>query len=493
MPKVHFSDYFNVSPAVLTRYGAFNVSLVSDLPLFVDPFLLFNSKKQKYQELHEAIIAYVRFLRDRSATGELDGGLLKAWFMFSEVRQTWLGYSTLGNRGSGLGSDFASALNRNLNTIFTNFGQEHVARASHLEKLCLVRRGVGRDNISDFTTNLIKEFLLEYTQTFARAHLATEQRREFSVGRVRFNYETETWASGVFELPVLDDDYVLLTPRDILTKDETWINRGDFIDNFEMIARAISNDQLRAEVNNYFLQQLSKEPKRKERREAAARALEKFPDIIEHYIRYKEDHGDEAVAVSREKVTDSETLYVSQVRALINRLGLTAFYQQGTTYSDTHARVQFLKTVIEDQDGYRTFYVNGQPVRAEKDLQLLFRLTWFGTRHDVNQQVNNGRGPADTSISFGSADKTLVEFKLASNSKLLQNLKHQAEIYARAGSANRSIKVILFFTAGERARVEAILKELKLESNPDIVLIDARSDNKVSASKATDATEAERL
>ena len=38
---VHFSDVFNVSPESLEQYGAFNVSLVSDMPLFIDPFLLF--------------------------------------------------------------------------------------------------------------------------------------------------------------------------------------------------------------------------------------------------------------------------------------------------------------------------------------------------------------------------------------------------------------------------------------------------------------------
>jgi uncharacterized heparinase superfamily protein len=37
---------------------------VSDLPLFIDPFLLFNSDKPEYQELHDGIIAYLRFLRN---------------------------------------------------------------------------------------------------------------------------------------------------------------------------------------------------------------------------------------------------------------------------------------------------------------------------------------------------------------------------------------------------------------------------------------------
>ena len=43
--KVYFSDFFNVNPDVIEKYGAFNISLINDFPLFIDPFLLFNSNK----------------------------------------------------------------------------------------------------------------------------------------------------------------------------------------------------------------------------------------------------------------------------------------------------------------------------------------------------------------------------------------------------------------------------------------------------------------
>src|ERR1044072_7630598 len=79
---IYFSDVFNVDPNVIEEFGAFDVSLVNDLPLFIDPFLLFNSGKPEYQALHESIIDYVRFLRDKSVAGLVTPGLLKAWFTF---------------------------------------------------------------------------------------------------------------------------------------------------------------------------------------------------------------------------------------------------------------------------------------------------------------------------------------------------------------------------------------------------------------------------
>ena len=168
--KLYFSDYFDVPQKAIKKYGAFNISLVADLPLFIDPFLLFNSKKEEYQKLHTEIIRYLQFLKSKSSSS-LERGLLNAWYRFPEVKQNWFGFTDISNDGHGLGPKFASALNENLDNIFRDFGKESVTVSSHLEKLCLIREGVGKDNISDFTTNLVKAFLLDYTETFARKYL----------------------------------------------------------------------------------------------------------------------------------------------------------------------------------------------------------------------------------------------------------------------------------------------------------------------------------
>src|ERR1017187_8729383 len=73
-----------------------NISLVNDLPLFIDPFLLFNSRKPEYRALHDEIISYLRFLRDRAVEGTIDDALLEAGFTFREVKQNWLGFLVSG-------------------------------------------------------------------------------------------------------------------------------------------------------------------------------------------------------------------------------------------------------------------------------------------------------------------------------------------------------------------------------------------------------------
>ena len=483
---LYFSDIFDVSPKTLDKYGAFNISVVTDLPLFIDPFLLFNSKKKEYRQLHDDIIRYLSFLKDQSTTGTVDPALLKAWYHFSEVKENYLGFCISGNTGRGLGSVFAQALNNNLSTLFSDFGSEKVTKGSHLEKLCLIKEGVGRDMISDFTTNLIKEYLLKFTQAFAKKHIDKKLRREIAVSRISFNYETESWQPGIFDLPIFNESYVLLTPKDILTKDETWINKDDFFRQFDRIPLAIENTQLRAQINNYFRSILPKRPTMQEHREAIARVALKFPALIDYFIKYKEDHGDEAVKKSSLDVNDSNAVYINQFGGLINLLSQeTAFYAiPGDTSGEALKRIEFLKNVIENKGGHRIFYYKGKPIAKEEDIHILFRLTWFATPSDVSREVNDGRGPVDFKISRGSKDKTLVEFKLASNSQLSRNLQRQLEIYKKASDAEKGYKVIFYFSRPELDKVSRILKDLKMINDPNIILIDARKDNKPSGSKA---------
>lgn len=482
--NIYFSDFFDVSPDIIEKYGAFNISLINDLPLFIDPFLLFNSSKSHFKILHNEIIQYVRFLKERATSVSINGGILKHWYHFPEVKQNWLGYSKVGNRGSGLGQKFAFALHGNLNSIFQNFGDEEITKSSHLEKLCLIKDGVGRDNISDFTTNLITGFLCEYTQKFAFKFMSSNRIQKTIVQHVRFNYHTRYWESKEFHLPFIDGDFVLLTPKEILTKDDTWINRNDLIGDFKNIALSIPNHELRGLIDDYFTRILPLTPKKEDISLAVSRTILKYPELIDYYIKYKEDHGDEAGEISSMKVIETENMFIHKVRELVTYLSVYTDYHKTSwnTLDEAYKRVLFLKQVIENNDGYKLFYIDGQPVKREADLQLIFRLTWYGTPSDVNSEVNNGRGPVDYKISRGSSDSTLVEFKLANNSKLKQNLANQVRIYENANQTKNSIKVILCFSQNEFEKVLKIMKELNLSEGKSLVLIDADKTNKQSAS-----------
>ncbi|QRO34159.1 hypothetical protein [Chromobacterium violaceum] len=479
--KIYFSDFFDVSPESLKQHGAFNISLLYDLPLFIDPFLLFNSEKTEYQDLHKQIIEYVKFLKMKSAT-KLSNGEIKSWYLFPEIKQNWLGYSKTGNDGRGLGKSFAIALNHNLTTIFKNFGEE-TDTSPHLEKLTLVKDGVGKDQISDFTCNLILGFLAKYTEEYAQKYIPKEKLSLFMIPKSRFNWETQTWASRQYNLPKFGKQYVLLSPVDLLTKDEAWINHREFVEDFSEVVNGVENDQLRSEINNYLYNTLPEKPKKPDWSKAIESAVRKYPYLIDTFIAMKERNREGATRVSAEKIEETNQIFIEHIKQFIELISDTEFYDTPTnSFEEGLKRVNYLKHVIENQDGYRLFYNKNRPIKKESDLQIMFKLTWFASAYDNNAEVNNGRGPADFIVSYGSKDKTVIEFKLASNTKLETNLKNQAEIYSDAARATHPpIKAILYFTEAEHDKVWKLLTKHKLEKKKEIVLIDAIE--KVSASK----------
>ncbi len=483
-PQLLFNEYFEIDQNVLDRHGALNICLEADLPLFVDPFLLFSSTNPEYRELHDKIVGHLVFLRTLAVDNPAIGLTL---FQFPEVRQNWLGLCKWGNNGKGLGPNFARNVIAAFNGFYRNFGTETVSDTSHIEKLTLVGSGIGRDFISDFTTNLMFEFLLGYTEKVAKQHLSDQQRKIFTV-RCSFDRDLMVWQPKSFELPYFykrdrDEDFILLTPVDILTKDEAFICHSDFTSQFRTIANSLSNAALRDAVNVYFRKRLPANPKRDDIERAIDATVQKYPEILDYYIKKKESEKDKASALSIEKVQKlREELLATLTGFCRHVFANSKFYEtKPTSYNEALKRAHFLKQVIEDNDGYRIFYKNGKPIASEDTVQRIFRLTWFASPHDVNSEVNNGRGPADYKVSFGNRDSTIVEFKLGSSTSLKKNLMNQAEIYKKASKSIADIKVILCYTKAEIAKVIRVLKDLKQENAENVVIIDATT--KLSASR----------
>ena len=98
--RIYFSDFFGVKPEVIEEYGAFNISLINDLPLFIDPFLLFNSEKEEYLALHKEIIRHVQFLGEMAKRG-LSAALIDAWFRFPRSSKIGSGTALLVTEAMG--------------------------------------------------------------------------------------------------------------------------------------------------------------------------------------------------------------------------------------------------------------------------------------------------------------------------------------------------------------------------------------------------------
>lgn len=483
--KLLFSDYFEIGSSLVDKYGALNICLSSDLPLFIDPFLLFASHRKEYKLLHDKVVNHLLILKDYAINNNGKDINLNL-FRFPEIKQNWLGLSEYGNEGKGLGKKFAIGAIKSFTGFYKNFGNEKITSESHIEKLTLLNQGVGKDFISDFTTNLILEYLLEFTQEFGKNYLKENQLKEFSI-RCVFDVRTKIWLPKTFKLPYFyrekNGDFILLTPLDILTVDDATINNSDFYSNFHHVTRTLENSSLRTSINEYFRSHLPQKPKKKDKEYAFVKTIEKFPDLIDYYIKLKEGKKSEAKSVSIAKINELKENLVDVLTPLCELLNEhSEFYDlKSNSYQESLKRAIYLKDVIENNDGYRIFYDGTKPIAKEDTIQRIFKLTWYATPYDVNAEVNNGRGPADYKVSFGSGDSTIVEFKLAKSSSLKRNLENQTDIYKAASKAANDISVILCYDNQDILKVNKILKELKKEKHENIIIIDARK--KTSASK----------
>ena len=463
-----FSEYYGIDSSVVEHYGAVDISFVCDIPLFIDPMLIFNSEKEEYKKLHEEIIKYFHFLYQKACDG-LSNKELKAWFEFNEVPNNWLGYSMSGNKGAALGKQYAKFLYKNIR-FATN--TNNITKSNHIEKIMLLYEGSGKDKISDLTVNLIKGFLCSYTEEFARKYLDKKYIKKFHVEKAYFNYETESFVSKEYELPYITSEkgkkeYVLLTPKDILREDEPAINRKDF------------QKRNKRSVNERSVKKIEKD--------AFKELAKEYPELYDYYIKYVENNPEQVSKLAHEECTEELEKFYSNSKILIAKVIDEGYVIQEDIEAREEAknRLKFFKHIIEECDGYLALYYNGKQIAKEKDIQRLFRFVWYGTSYKVDAEPNNGRGQADFIVSKGMNNQNIIEFKLASNSSL-GHVFTQIKIYEAANCTDGSLVVIFYFTEEEKRFAEKVIEDSGYKSAIDesIFLIDCRKDNKKSASIA---------
>ena len=497
-----FSKYFNVKKEDIIEYGAIDISLVCDLPLFIDPMLLFNSKKRVYIKLHKDIIDYFKFLLLKTKQGVTES-VLKSYFLFPEVKNNWLGFSIEGNSGRGFGGKFARFLADNLDFALK---ENKITKGLHIEKVLLLSDNSGKDKISDLMTNLILGYLASYTEKFARRYIDKKFLAKFSL-ECEFNYQTESKNVKTFLLPYIinkkgEKEYVLLTPRDILRSGEPTINKRNFLKSYTDILTIIGNDVLRTRINQYISVKLaefldnckvcSRTPSEAEienqRKIYFYQAAEEMPEIYDYYIKMEESKNVEDRLLISQEVDKELQKYYENSEILIKKY--RELYPNKTSAPTSREelieRLKYFKHCIEDCDCYKILYdKDGNRIASEDDLNRLFRLVLFGIMYDVNFEGNNGRGEFDVKFSLGALDKTIAEFKLASNPHL-QNIVKQVEAYEKASMVTwPSVYVIFFFSQQEYNKVIEIIakSEFSQKLRENVILIDCRADDKESGSK----------
>ncbi len=154
--RPRLTDFYSISSAQAELDFAIPF-LDEDLPLYVDPFLLWKSPSQQDQALHTAVtnsFNHLNFLLANSRETEARQALILA----SECAEVGLGHSKK-RRGTRISADKADE-------ILSLFRQiEHYSRHgfTHFEEIQLYVRDISHDRVSDITCSFLKSFLIDYT------------------------------------------------------------------------------------------------------------------------------------------------------------------------------------------------------------------------------------------------------------------------------------------------------------------------------------------
>lgn len=193
-----------------------------DLPVGIDPFLLFKSRDPSLASLNKLILDAFNAGLDFTRRDKLDEA--RYILDYPEAAELGFGNSTSkGKRGSGVGTYLTELIIETLRE--SPALMERGIR--HIEEMQLVSIGIGPDRISDISANLIKSYLIEYTQ---------KQCELWSLPIVSgvpikhvFDTSNFSWIDGYYDLPLspFDQSPILFAPRRIV-RTLPWINYDDF-------------------------------------------------------------------------------------------------------------------------------------------------------------------------------------------------------------------------------------------------------------------------
>ena len=121
-----------------------------DLPLGIDPFLMFKSRDEEFRRLHRLITDHFNAGVQAIRLGRLNEA--DEIFDFPEVSAIGLGYTKSGKRGSGLGGYLRELI---IETLRASPGLQERG-VLHVEEMQLLASGIGPDRISDISANILK-------------------------------------------------------------------------------------------------------------------------------------------------------------------------------------------------------------------------------------------------------------------------------------------------------------------------------------------------
>lgn len=183
-----------------------DIDLSTDTPLYLDPYAIQIRNDEWSSKCGDNIRSFFNELLDSLRAGNMARSIHLVSNLH-EPNETFLGESQGNPNGKAVGQIKA----RQLLEAFVNSRAYETGLLSDVSEAELFIRGVGRDTISDLTTNVIRNLLAEYTGNCCALHNIPVQAVR-SLGPV-WDIVARDWRSQTLNLPVWNRRPILLVPK----------------------------------------------------------------------------------------------------------------------------------------------------------------------------------------------------------------------------------------------------------------------------------------
>ncbi|EGR0396372.1 MULTISPECIES: hypothetical protein [Vibrio] len=464
---------FAIPEDKLALHGVVNVLLNTDTLLFIDPMLLPHSRHREmsvaatvsYAQRFEQVInlLYASKFKD-----DVAWKAAKKKFKFSEINWTCLGYGANG-KGSGFGPELTES------TLITakQIIDLDVKDVSLFMALSLFEDGIGPDRISDMTTNIILDDLIDFTlRVNGDLNIPTQK------------YDVNGRLVNLPENPFADSPLILV-PTDIV-RDLPIAN--DWSD----IARVVRENEALKDSVNLHIGEIFAQTTKKQRQVMKERALqskEAFSNVLD-MLQYVPK---EAYDFSSDR--NGEDFWKKYIGIISEQFpfDLSNYSKKKLTKQDVLDVVRQIlvkfRELVEDKGIWKELWDSNDEPRKEKAAQRLFFVvadSYCTTNNlDLSPEADNGNGPVDFKVSQGADAKVLVEIKLSTNGQAVHGYEKQLEIYKTAD--NTDVGIFLLIDVGgmgtKHARIQAARDHMLRANLPasEIFVVDGKP--KASASK----------
>jgi hypothetical protein len=192
-----------------------DIDINHDLPLFLDPYYLSLKRDNWSTKASLTVKSFFQKIIDLIRRGK-DKEARKLMQYLGEPNETCLGLSQGRPQGRGVGPEQAEA-------IFQSLLKSKAVKTGLVEDLedChIFVDNIGKDKISDMTTNIIKKHLIEYT--IAQCALWGIDLKKNVPSGYYWNRETAEWENVYTEYLVVKSRKILLVPKGVVSYSDSY-------------------------------------------------------------------------------------------------------------------------------------------------------------------------------------------------------------------------------------------------------------------------------